>query len=160
VVPISVFLWTFEIPTVVTMKLILWDVPCSGITSHKAIIFNLEVCIKYLLWTFSSKQTFCSKQCSVLKHQYKQQCYNLKPIKNNNALLQEATVTWHVMTRITEFNLVTILINKYCRHLHWSTAEKIKVYRCQYITATKITARFICSNFIWQPTLSAKVSQY
>jgi hypothetical protein len=77
----------------------------------------------------------------------------LKTDKNNNALLQEATVTWHVMTRITEFNLVSILINKYCRHLHRSTAEKIKVYRCQYITVTKIMARFICSIFIRQLTL-------
>ena len=56
---------TFEIPIVVTMKLVLWDVPCSGITSPKAIIFNSEVCIKYLLWTFSSKQTLYVKVVNV-----------------------------------------------------------------------------------------------
>jgi hypothetical protein len=64
------------------------------------------------------------------------------------------------MTRITEFNLVSILIIKYCRHLHWSAAEKIKLYRCQYITVTKTMARIICNTFIRQLTLSAKVSQY
>jgi len=40
---------TFEILMVETMKLVMWDVLCSRVTSHKTIIFNSEVCIKHLL---------------------------------------------------------------------------------------------------------------
>lgn len=67
----------------------------------------------------------------------------LKTDKKNNALLQEATVT---LVCHEQNNRILPCFYTYKRILQ-TCAEKVKIYRWQYITAMKNMARIICNTF-------------